>query len=35
MNTQVEGEIQEDLRLLAEKLEVPIMPAFEGLVVEV
>ncbi len=35
MNSQVEGEIQEELRLLAGKLEVSIIPAFEGLVVEV
>ncbi len=35
MNTRVEGEIQEELRLLADKLKVSIFPAFEGLVVEV
>ena len=35
MNTQVEGVIQKELRLLADKLEASIIPAFEGLVVEV
>ncbi len=35
MNTQVEGEIKEELRLLADKLGVSIVPAFEGLVLEV
>lgn len=35
MNTQAEGVIQKELRLLADKLEVSIIPAFEGMVVEV
>ena len=35
LNTQVEGVIQKELRLLADKLEVSIILAFEGMVVEV
>ena len=34
MNTQVKMEIKDELSQLSKRLEVPITPAYEGLIVE-